>query len=110
MSGAGKGEGWGEGWRFAGSCADGQRFEIVPGLDVWGQSWRSLRRAPPAPPSGNAFTDMMRHYETARVADPAHGSEHEFQVYEIDGPEGPLRFAAGEFSNTIFGFYLPSGS
>lgn len=47
--------------------------------------------------------------ETARVTDPRHGVEKVFHVYaaEIDGVS--RRFAAGEFSNGIFGFYLPEG-
>lgn len=97
-----------ESWRFAGSCADGEPFEIVPGLDVWSQPWRTLRRDPPAPPSGKPFTDMLRLNQTAFVTDPKYGGVREFEIFEIDGPDGVIRFVAGEFSNSIFGFYLRS--
>lgn len=45
--------------------------------------------------------------EVAVVTDPHHGEEKVFHVYEagIDGVT--RRFAAGEFSNGVTGFYLP---
>lgn len=29
-------------------------------------------------------------------------------TYEVPGPDGPVAFAAGEFSNGVWGFYVPS--
>ena len=28
-------------------------------------------------------------------------------VYEMNGADGPIRFAAGEFSNGVWGFFVP---
>jgi len=94
-------------WRYVGSAVDGVHFEIVPGVNVWDQRWRPVRRAVPAPLTGNAFRDMGRFDERVTVLDPSYGQPRELQVWELDGTSGPLRFAAGEVSNTIFVFYLP---
>lgn len=45
--------------------------------------------------------------ETAAVIDPHHGVEKRFHVYEVIIKGQVHRFAAGEFSNGVFGFYLP---
>ena len=54
-------------------------------------------------------------YEWARVdepsilvAHPSHPNErHHMRIYQAQGPMGPIRFAAGEFSNSVWGFYVP---
>jgi hypothetical protein len=50
---------------------------------------------------------MNARRQTALVKDPQYGNENRFNIYEI--PIGSLRivFAAGEFSNGIWGFYVP---
>lgn len=45
--------------------------------------------------------------ETADVIDPHYGVKKRFHVYEAKIGNTVRRFAAGEFSNGIFGFYLP---
>ena len=45
--------------------------------------------------------------ETAAVIDPHHGVKKQFHVYEVIIEGQVHRFAAGEFSNGVFGFYLP---
>lgn len=45
--------------------------------------------------------------EVADVTDPHHGTKKRFRVYEVTIEGQPRRFAAGEFSQGIFGFYLP---
>jgi hypothetical protein len=97
-------------WRFVGTCTDGDPFELRPGVDVWASPWRSHEVNPPPAPTGNYFTGMAARYEQAAVIDPIYGEEKRFQIWTIDGPAGPVTFAAGEFSNTIWGFYLPDES
>ena len=45
--------------------------------------------------------------KVAVVTDPHHGTEKVFHVYEADIDGVTRRFAAGEFSNGVTGFYLP---
>ena len=45
--------------------------------------------------------------EKAVVTDPRHGVEKVFPVYEVEIGGTPHRFAGGEFSNGVFGVYLP---
>ena len=44
--------------------------------------------------------------ETAAVIDPHYGTEKVFHVYEVEINGQIHRFAAGEFSNCVWGFYL----
>ena len=44
--------------------------------------------------------------ETATVTDPYYGVEKKFHVYEVEINGQLHRFAAGEFSNCVWGFYL----
>ena len=41
------------------------------------------------------------------MTDPRHGVEKVFPVYEVEIGGTPHRFAGGEFSNGVFGVYLP---
>jgi hypothetical protein len=75
------------GWDFFGACAEGQRFEIE-GVNVWDQEWVRSNR------------------ETADVLDPLYGQRFHFAVYEISVAGKPAAFAAGEFSNCMWGFYI----
>jgi hypothetical protein len=74
------------GWEFAGAVHDGESFKIG-GIDVWQHSW----------------TDTG---ERVNVQDPHHHQAFTFYVYEIASSEGQINFAAGEFSNSIWGFYV----
>jgi hypothetical protein len=76
-------------WKFIGWSGDGGPFEIA-GVNVWSQKW-------------------IRHpEETAKVIDPRYGQSFSFSVYDILAGEQRLTFAAGEFSNCIWGFYTRS--
>mgnify|MGYP003376140320 CR=1 FL=1 len=44
--------------------------------------------------------------ETAVVTDPHYNVEKTFHVYEVEIEGKMRRFAAGEFSNGVWGFYL----
>ena len=45
--------------------------------------------------------------ETAIVIDPHYGVEPTFHVYEVEIDGVLRRFAGGEFSNGVYGFYRP---
>lgn len=76
------------GWRYFGSCADGEPFAI-DGVDVWTTAW------------------TQRKDEFAEVRDPLYQQRFRFPVYELRAAGGTVVFAAGEFSNCIWGFYRP---
>lgn len=73
-------------WNFIGSCVDGEPFSIE-GLNVWDFQW------------------VRRGDEVATVRDPSHNEEFLFEVYEVIHGAQKVTFAAGEFSNSIWGFY-----
>jgi hypothetical protein len=74
-------------WTFAGTSAQGDPFEIAPGVDVWAHAWALVPG------------------ETARLTDPLYGSDYRFGVYEIAGPGARIRFAAREVSRKVWCFY-----
>jgi hypothetical protein len=94
-------------WKFIKAFTDGEPFEFLPGHNIWDYDWKHVYRDPPAPRTGNAFKDMTAAYEKALVIDPIYGTEHEFTVWEVAVNGRVIRFAAQEFSNNIWGFYLP---
>lgn len=73
-------------WKFAGHCFDGDRLEI-DGINVWSVSWR---------PTG----------AKAEITDPLYGVKYQFPIYEAGEPPRAIRFAASEFSNTVWGFFV----
>jgi hypothetical protein len=73
-------------WQFAGASPEGLSF-AVGGLDVWKHRWLDTR-------------------ERAQVVDPHYQRELTFDVYEIRVADKVITFAAGEFSNGIWGFYV----
>jgi hypothetical protein len=58
-------------------------------MDVWSQAWRRVEGT------------------EAEVTDPLYGQAYRFSVYEIGDQSNPVRFAAGEYSPNVFGFYVP---
>jgi hypothetical protein len=97
-------------WKFIHSFADGERFEFVPGHNIWDYKWTSVMRDPPRPPTGDQFKDDMAKYERATVIDPIYGAERIFSVYDATVEGRTVRFACSEFSNGIFGYYVPDES
>jgi hypothetical protein len=73
-------------WEFFGATPDGQSFQIG-GLDVWKHDWRDTKERVP-------------------VKDPLYHQDFTFRVYEIGSPDTVVAFAAGEFSNCMWGFYV----
>jgi hypothetical protein len=76
-------------WDVLGACGEGQRFEIE-GLNVWAHEWIEEKEVP-----------------RAEVKDPQYGQSFAFHVYRVESGSKKARFAAGEFSNSVFGFYVP---
>lgn len=74
-------------WQFAGSSNEGENFQIK-GVNVWDQAWEVVPG------------------QDARVHDPVYGQEFVFRVFTIQDGKEKIEFAAGEFSNGIWGFYV----
>jgi hypothetical protein len=71
---------------FVGTVLEGKSLRIG-GLEVWKHEWHDTRAV-------------------ARVRDPVHDQEFTFHVFEIRSGDTVVRFAAGEFSNGVWGFYV----
>ncbi len=62
----------------------------IDGLKVWGEHWRPTGMPP------------------VQLPHPAHPDQrHRYDIYEIGEAQHPTRFAAGELSNGVWGFYVP---
>src|SRR5262245_42580511 len=93
-------------WTYLGHCYGQERFE-VGSLNVWEHKWISVmgRPTPQGVPLGISMPPPPEEHVRVLVRDPQHGQEHTMFVYEIvDGPRR-VEFAAGEFSNQVWGFY-----
>ena len=73
-------------WQFVGATPEGRCF-IIDGLDVWKHKWRDTK-------------------ERAQVKDPNYHEDFTFDIYEIRHGDRVVAFAAGEFSNGLWGFYV----
>ncbi len=62
----------------------------IGGIEVWSQDWR-----PTGEPCLNLPHPSYKH------------QRHRYDIYEIGNAEHPIRFAAGELSNGVWGFYVP---
>ncbi|MCD8008951.1 MAG: hypothetical protein LUF68_08505 [Clostridiales bacterium] len=49
--------------------------------------------------------DWVRTGEKVEVTDPRYGQKYRFPVYNVSINGQEHEFAAGEFSNSVFGFY-----
>ncbi len=77
-------------WREAHVGPEGDDVTI-DGVEVWRWGWRATGE------------------DAVRLPHPSHRDQrHVFQVYEAGPPGGPVRFAAGELSNGVWGFYVPA--
>ncbi len=74
-------------WAFSGSAIDGEPVKIG-GVNIWEHKW----------------VDTGRYIN---VKDPIYRQDHVMAVYNITLPDRTIVFAAGEFSNMIWGIYLP---
>jgi hypothetical protein len=76
-------------WREA--CIGFQIDNIkIGGIEVWAQRWRPVKTEPLLLPHPT-YPEQM----------------HRYLVYEIGDSALPIRFAASELSNGVWGFYVP---
>ncbi|SCZ11220.1 hypothetical protein [Alkaliphilus peptidifermentans] len=71
-------------WRFVGSTTE-DKF-IIDGIDIFKEKWESTG-------------------EVADVIDPLYGQPFKFNVWRVENEDEIIIFAAGEFSNNVFGIY-----
>ena len=78
------------GWRFVFIGTEGERLRLG-GVDPWTHKWTRADEGP------------------ITVAHPSYPAErHSMHVYDLVLPDKRIRFAAGEFSNGVFGVYVPT--
>jgi hypothetical protein len=70
----------------------GDQPVMLAGVNLWTQRWV------PAPT------------QFAKVRGAPFGPVHEFQIYHVLLADRVLVFAAGEFANNFWGFFVPPGS
>ena len=63
----------------------------IAGVEVWREAWR---------PTGSPSVQLPH---------PSYPNQHhDFNIVEVGSLGCPIRFAAGELSNGVWGFYVPS--
>ncbi len=72
-------------WRFKGSCIGG-KFNLF-GVNIFNYDWESTGKQ-------------------VIVTDPHHHLNHTFRTYTVNINGKTKEFAAGEFSNNVWGFYI----
>jgi len=72
-------------WTFKKATVESDKFEIND-LNIWDFKWQDTG-------------------EKIIIKDPQYGQSHTFTVYEINNGNAKAIFAAGEFSNGIWGIY-----
>lgn len=78
------------GWRFLHIGIEGDHF-LLDGIDVWEARWVSA-------------------HGRVTVAHPSYPKQrHTMLTYWLSGPGRTLELAAGEFSNGVWGFFVPDG-
>ncbi len=78
------------GWTFVARSFDSVALELS-GKNPWLYQWRLTSLAP----------IVVAHPDWPK-------QRHTFRIYDIDTDAGTIRFAAGEYSNGAWGFYLES--
>jgi hypothetical protein len=81
-------------WVFVMVCPQRWAFEIVPGVNPWDRDWTPVE------------TEDRRQV-CVEVVDPSYGQRHQLGLWSLQDPR-LLVFAAGEFSNGMYAFYLPA--
>ena len=62
----------------------------IGGIQLWNEEWRATG-------------------ERMQLPHPDYPAQHHLMhVYDVGDPGRPVRFAAGELSNGVWGFYLPA--
>lgn len=73
-------------WKHIKTVIDSEPFEIN-GMNIWDYEWSSTN-------------------DSIQVKDPLYGQVYIFKVYEISSKANRVKFAAGEFSNCVWGIYI----
>jgi len=73
-------------WKFEKTVNDGEEFRIK-GINIWDFKWE---------PTG----------EKIKIKDPLYGKFYSFEIYKIRNIDVDIFFAAGEFSNCVWGIYV----
>jgi len=73
-------------WEHVTTVTDVEPF-VINGLDIWDSEWKDTG-------------------ERIQIKDPLYGKDFTFSVYEIFEGKTTTKFAAGEFSNCVWGVYL----
>jgi hypothetical protein len=73
-------------WRFEKTVSDGEEFKIN-GINIWDFKWEETG-------------------EKIKIIDPLYSKFYSFDIYKIQNDNVDILFAAGEFSNCIWGIYL----
>lgn len=76
-----------ENWKFYRTVIDGEHL-LINGLNIWDFKWENLNN-------------------TISVKDPLYGEPQTLSTYQITSDNTTVQFAAGEFSNLVWGIYLP---
>jgi hypothetical protein len=79
-----------EEWKVVGVVIEGQPIDLE-GLNPWKLEWRETQE--------DAIELPHPSYPTQR---------HRMRVYKMEGAGKIVKFAAGELSANVWGFYLPS--
>lgn len=72
-------------WKHIRTVLDGEKCRLN-GINVWDYQWVPTK-------------------SSIIVKDPRYKQDHKMQIYEIKADHSVARFAAGEFSNGVWGFY-----
>ena len=72
-------------WKFIGKASPPEPFTL-DGVNIWDFEWEQTGE------------DIIVH-------DPKYHQQYKFHVYQISKGNGKIKFAAGEFSNLIYGIY-----
>jgi hypothetical protein len=73
-------------WRFEKIIGDGEEYKIN-GINIWDFKWEETG-------------------EKINIKDPIYSKFYSFDVYKINNDNVDILFAAGEFSNCVWGIYL----
>lgn len=73
-------------WKYIATIFDGEKFEIR-GVNIWDFKWQTTE-------------------EKIKIKDPLYGQSYFFNVYKIESLNTEILFAAGEFSNSVWGIFL----
>ncbi len=75
-------------WQHTCTLTESEPFELM-GMNIWNYDWKNTG-------------------EKIQIKDPLYGQDYTFPVYEISNAHTSAQFAAGEFSNGVWGIYMKS--